>query len=347
MVSSLRRRRAFALVMTVTLALATVADAAPDDKRLDRVKGTIGVQTTADAPFHAVFGHELIPDDAFAVTQANSAALLALPDSSIVSLGQDTRVQVGAFNAATATAGPGATVVVVNGTLRFDIKRPQGGTANYRFTTPTSQVAVRGTVGLMSFLNGQTTVACLSCAADSVSVTVGTNTVALATGQVLVVSSAGVVTTGALSSSVLSSFSGAQVSTVAASGPGAATAGISGAATAATGAVAGTTVAAAAAAAAVAGVVVATTQSTPKPSPTPTQTASPTPSPTPTATPTVSPTPTGTPAAVLQPQAKNVRTPSQAPAAVPATPAPLVPAVRETPAGVAPPSFGAPRGGRQ
>ena len=200
---------------------------ADDDKRLDRVKGVVGFATAPDATLHQIFGRELIPDDDYAITRANSAALLALPDSSIVAIGANTRVRVGAFSQT--ADGPGSTITVEQGSLRFDIRRPAGGAANYHFATTTSQIAVRGTVGLLSFLGGNTTVACLVCAADSVTVTVGTQTIALATGQLLTVSALGAVVTGTVTSTALAGFTGASVSTATATGPAAATAGISGA----------------------------------------------------------------------------------------------------------------------
>ena len=71
-------------------------------------------------------------------------------------------------------------------------------------------MAVRGTVGLLAFVNGITTVGCVACAADSVTVTVGTQTLTLVTGQFLAVSAAGAITTGALGG-VIAAFSGAGV----------------------------------------------------------------------------------------------------------------------------------------
>lgn len=259
------------------------AQPADDDKQLGRLKGVVGFATAPDAPMHEVFGRELIPDDDYAITQGNSAAVLALPDSSIVGIGQNTRVRVGAFNQT--ANGPGSTITVEQGTLRFDIHRPQGGVANYVFKTTTSQVAVRGTVGLLSVLGGNTTVACLVCAADSVSVTVGTQTIALATGQLITVSALGTVVTGTVTTTALAGFSGASVSTAAATGPAAATAGVSGVSSAAAatagvasgaatgvaaGAATGTIVAGAAAAAAV-GVTASSLagRATPSPSPPP------------------------------------------------------------------------------
>lgn len=183
--------------------------AADTSKQLQRVRGTIGFQTAeASTDFKAIFGKIDLPDDDFAVTRAQSAAVIALPDSSLISLGENTNVQVGAFDGA--SASPGSTITLKGGSLRFDIRRPAGGAANYHFTTATSQIAVRGTVGLLAFANGVTTVGCVACAADSVTVTTATQTVTLVTGQFVAVSAAGVLTTGALST-VVGAFSGAGV----------------------------------------------------------------------------------------------------------------------------------------
>lgn len=249
-----------ALVLGLALVLQTSIGNAASNKELQRLKGTVGYQLGDAGQFTTVAGKYVMPDDAFAVTQNQSAALLQLPDSSIVALGQDTKVQVGAFNET--AAGPGSTITVAGGTLRFDIKRPQGRTANYRFVTPTSTVGVRGTIGLLAFAGGQTTVACLACAADSVTISVGGQTFALATGQVLTVTATGAVTTSAVTSATLSGFSSAGVSTSASSGIGAATAGVT---SAATGAIGPAAAAAGAAAAGGAAAAAASAAKTPTP----------------------------------------------------------------------------------
>lgn len=202
-----RLRRAAVVVASLALVVATtpLGTRAAVDKQLQRIRGVVGYQTADDAPFTQVAARFLLPDDYLAVTRANAAAYVALPDSSLVALGENTSVQVGAFN--DAAASPGSSITLKGGSVRFDVKRPAGGAANYRFSTPTTQIAVRGTVGLLSLIGGNTTVACLVCAADSVSVTVGTQTFALAAGQVLTVSVAGAVVTSAVTSSVLGTFS--------------------------------------------------------------------------------------------------------------------------------------------
>lgn len=203
-------------VLVVAMASLCIGVRAADDKELQRLKGTVGYQRDAATALTPVVAKMLLPDDYFALTRASSAALLELPDSSLVALGENTDVQVGAFTRA--AAGPGSTITVNGGTLRFDIRRPQGGVANYRFTTTTTQIAVRGTVGLLSFVDGTTAVGCLVCAADSITVTVGSQTFALASGGLLTVSAAGAVVTGTLTTTALSGFAAAGVSTSSASG---------------------------------------------------------------------------------------------------------------------------------
>jgi len=303
------------VVLGLTVSLAPPATLAADEKQLQRVKGVVGYQASNEGTFTLVVARFLLPDDYLAITREKAAALLALPDSSLVALGGNTRVQVGAFNQS--TAGPGATVTVNGGTLRFDIRRPQGGTANYRFVTPTTQVAVRGTVGLLSVIGGNTSVACIACAADSVSVTVGTQTFAVLTGQILTVSAAGAVVTGALTGTVLAGFTAAGVSTSAATGTSAATAGVAGAVA---GVSAGTigAVAAGAAAAAV-GVSAATTGTSSTPAPT-RPTASPVPiptaSPAPIATASPTPIPTASPSSAPSPS-PTASQPTAAPTPIP------------------------------
>jgi hypothetical protein len=300
-------RTGFACLLAVGLAasvLPHITQAAGGAKQLQRVRGTVGYATAADtSDFKSVFAKFDLPDEDFAVTRGQSAAVVAMPDSSLISLGENTSVQVGAFDSA--VASPGSTIKVNGGTLRFDIRRPEGGAANYRFTTPTSQIAVRGTVGLLAFVNGVTTVGCVACAADSVAVTVGTNTVTLVTGQFITVSALGAVTTGALSG-VVGAFTGAGVPVTGAIGP--AAAGIPAAA-------AGIAVPAVAGAA-VAGTAIgiaASNHSTPQPTATPTPTVTTRPS---------SPGPNATPTGTVNLTGHAVATPppaARAPQAAPLT----------------------------
>jgi FecR protein len=299
-------RTGFALVLAAGLiagVLPRTTQAADSTKQLQRLKGDIGWATQADAgDYKQVFGKFLLPDDDYAVTRAKSAAQIAMPDSSLIELGESTSVKVGVFD--NTTASPGATITLNDGSrLRFEIKRPQGGVANYHFVTPTSQVAVRGTVGLISLINNVTTVGCLACEADSVVVQVGPQTFALATGQFLAVSALGAVTTGALSV-VTGAFAGAGVS-VAPSAAGAAGAAGGAAAGAAAGAI--VPVAAWAAAAAAVGIAVS---SHPSPTPQPTNN--------PTSTPAPNVTPTGTVNLTGNKQAPAPAAVTRAPAAAPA-----------------------------
>jgi hypothetical protein len=155
------------------------------DKQLARVKGVVGYQEFATSVFRPIFGRIDLPDNAFAITKPNGSAVLRLKDSSEIDIGENTKVQVGAFN--TAESGNQNTIELNGGALHFNIRHPQGGQSNYRFVTATSQIAVRGTEGfLIAGANG-TQVVCVSCAAGDVSVQVGTQTLSIVGGQTLTI----------------------------------------------------------------------------------------------------------------------------------------------------------------
>jgi hypothetical protein len=99
------RTLAVSVVAALIAVTATQIGRAADDKQLQRLKGTVGYQRDANTTFTPVVGKFLLNDDWLALTRGNSAAVLALPDSSLVALGQNTSVQVGAFNAS--ANGPG------------------------------------------------------------------------------------------------------------------------------------------------------------------------------------------------------------------------------------------------
>jgi hypothetical protein len=155
------------------------------DKQLARVKGVVGYQMSATGDFKPIFGRLDLPDDAFAVTKPNGAAVLRLKDSSEIDIGENTKVQVGAFSPA--ESGNQNTIYLNGGALHFNVRHPQGGQSNYKFVTATSQIAVRGTEGfLIAGANG-TQVVCVSCAAGDVSVQVGGQSVSIVTNQTLTI----------------------------------------------------------------------------------------------------------------------------------------------------------------
>jgi len=166
----------------VALALCMPLRASGDgDKQLARVTGTVQYQAGSDPAYHAVFGKIELGNDALAVTLAQSRAQVILPDSSSIDVGAKTRVRLGAFNAAD-TGNPNV-VVLELGVLHFNIRHPAGGRANYRFLTPTSAIGVRGTEGYIVTGPSGTDFYCVDCTAGDVTVTVGTHSYALATGQ--------------------------------------------------------------------------------------------------------------------------------------------------------------------
>jgi hypothetical protein len=179
---NVQRIAACAAFAGLLLALCAPLRAASDgDKQLARVNGTVQYQTGSDATLHAVFGKIDLADEALAVTLAQSRAQVILADSSSIDIGATTRVRLGAFNAVD-TGNPNV-IVLELGALHFTIRHPAGGKANYRFQTPTSQIAVRGTDGYIVTGPTGTDFYCVDCQPGDVTVTVGTHSYALATGQ--------------------------------------------------------------------------------------------------------------------------------------------------------------------
>jgi hypothetical protein len=174
-------------------ALCAPLDAANDgDKQLARVAGTVQFQTGSDSAYHALVGRIDLPDQATAVTLAQSRAQVTLLDSSTIDIGATTRVRLGAFNAV--DSGKPNVVVLELGALHFIIRHPAGGRANYRFQTPTSQIAVRGTDGYIVAGPTGTDFYCVDCKPGDVTVTVGAKSYELGTGdQALVIGAPGAI----------------------------------------------------------------------------------------------------------------------------------------------------------
>ena len=139
-----RMRTVVVTALACIVALIPLAGNADNDKVLANVKGSVAYER--DGTPHTIVPKvkQLIADNDYAVTQAASLGTVTLPDSSIVTLGSSTRVQMAFFNQ---TDIANAKFIVYQGKTRFDVQHPAGGKANYIFVTPTSQVAIRGTEG--------------------------------------------------------------------------------------------------------------------------------------------------------------------------------------------------------
>lgn len=159
--------------------------AADADKQLARVSGTVQYQAHGRDPYKQLFGSIGLPDDAVAVTLADSQGLLRLADSSEVDIGAKARVRVGAFNAL--SSGKPIVVTVELGAIHFVVRHPQGARSNYVFLTPTTQIAVRGTEGYLVTGPKGTDFYCAACSDGDVTMRVGDRTIPLVTGQQVIV----------------------------------------------------------------------------------------------------------------------------------------------------------------
>ncbi len=164
------------------------------DVELQRVRGDVAFAYGATASPAPLAGSILLDREAYALTGAAALAKLVLPDSSQVQIGDRTRVRIGAVVDA---AGDSRTFTLERGALRFAVEHPAGPQTTYRFVTPTSQTAIRGTVGYVVHGPGGDQIYCVSCAPGDVTITAGIGQYTLTSGQTLDVSARDGFVTGA------------------------------------------------------------------------------------------------------------------------------------------------------
>lgn len=134
-----------AAALAVVCCLAPLAAGAAADKELQNVKGAVSYQIGGGhAHTVAPSASVVLADEAIASTGAQSQAAVTLADSSRVTMGADTRVQLAFFNQAERTS---AKFIIFQGKARFKVEHPNGQPANYTFSTPTATIGVRGTEG--------------------------------------------------------------------------------------------------------------------------------------------------------------------------------------------------------
>ena len=159
-------------------------DQADNVLRRDRGSVNVTVQSGATMP---VIGSLNVGDRATATTAQRSLATLQLLDSSEIRIGDQTSVMVGYLRKA--AEDPRSAVVTLNrGAIRFNIVHPAGARSSYRFSTPTTQIAVRGTTGYLVSGPAGDQVYCVTCEADVAVSGRGFGPVSLHTGQTLNVS---------------------------------------------------------------------------------------------------------------------------------------------------------------
>lgn len=173
----------FVAAIALVLKHALPAHAADAENVLRRDAGIVTYKLPQTNPISLV-GSTPVADSVIATTAVESLATLALRDSSEVRIGDRTTVRIGEL-AAAGEATPGATIFMDRGAVRFAIKHPTGGKANYRFVTPTSTLGVRGTVGYFIVGPAGQQIYCVKCEAGDVSVETAGKTVEVRSGQTL------------------------------------------------------------------------------------------------------------------------------------------------------------------
>ena len=138
----MRTTALFIAAAAIALPAAVCAEAA--DKQLQSIKGQVSYEHGTTTRPLATNASIVLADKDYTITGADSRGAVDLPDSSVVTVGSDTKVQMAFFNQGTIAS---AKFVIVNGHTRFEVRHPQGSKANYTFVTPAASIAVRGTQG--------------------------------------------------------------------------------------------------------------------------------------------------------------------------------------------------------
>jgi ferric-dicitrate binding protein FerR (iron transport regulator) len=134
-----------AVALMVLVFVAPLCVYAASDKQLQNLTGSVSYQHgKAAAHTVAPSASALLADKDVAITGGQSQAAVILPDSSRVTMGSDTRVEMAFFNQA---EDAGAKFILYQGKTRFKVEHPGGKPANYTFVTPTASIGVRGTEG--------------------------------------------------------------------------------------------------------------------------------------------------------------------------------------------------------
>jgi ferric-dicitrate binding protein FerR (iron transport regulator) len=134
------------VVPAAVIAAGALAYASAGNQVLQNLRGEVHYATADGAPARTLAPQALVVlgDDDVAQTGSASMAAITLADSSRIVMASDSTLKLDAF---TMTQVAHAHFVLFNGKMRFKVQHPSGARADYTFTTPTAQIAVRGTEG--------------------------------------------------------------------------------------------------------------------------------------------------------------------------------------------------------
>ena len=138
---------------------------------VQRISGQVSYQGMAGRNGTPIIGQLLVQPRGYAVTQARSMAAIDLPDSSVVSVGASSRVGLGALDLIAGTSHE--VMRIYDGAIHFSVRHPKGSHSNYVFITPVSQIAVRGTEGIIVARGDETIIACVHGSTNDIFVTYG------------------------------------------------------------------------------------------------------------------------------------------------------------------------------
>ena len=193
------------------------------DVVLQHVSGTVNYQTSATAPVVVVGDTQIVSENAYASTQANSVGAIVFPDTSQLTLAGGSAIQVYGFTQKKVHRRRHRDVVVWEGStirlpstataFRLDVRQPAGGESTYVVLTRYARISMRAASTLLSdSLNGDV-ITCVDCGAGDVVANVAGQDYVVGFGETLTIDTRGRVWVGDTAGPVMQSFAATGLST--------------------------------------------------------------------------------------------------------------------------------------
>jgi len=190
---------------------------------LHRLSGTVNYQASASGPLLTVGEEQIVSENAYASTQANSVGALVFPDASRLTLAGGSAVQVYGFAKKVVHRRRHKDFVVWEGStirlpstatvFRLDVRQPYDGESTYLVLTRYAKISLRAASALLSDSLTGDIITCVDCGAGDVVATVGGQDYAVGFGETLSIDTHGRVAVGNTAEPVMQNFASTGLST--------------------------------------------------------------------------------------------------------------------------------------
>jgi ferric-dicitrate binding protein FerR (iron transport regulator) len=148
--------RAVGIALLLTFAASTTLAGPASEPQASRMMGDVFYRSPGGTTQRSIYGSIVLEPDSFISTGQKSLAQIRYPDSSLVEIGSNSVVQVGAFHSDWHDAN---ILALKNGAIHLNVRHNDHPT-NYEFVTPLFKVAVRGTEATITTTESDGSVTC-------------------------------------------------------------------------------------------------------------------------------------------------------------------------------------------